>query len=1851
MATMRDAWLSQCGALVRKHALVLRRSPVLLLLSVLGPALMILVSSASSSALYEALKHWSLPDVLDATQPVQLKHDVCPSLSCRPVYYFTPNDPYHASIMDAFAQVTTLTSGQDIIGFASTDDMLQSFYDNSRQLAKRSVALTVTFTTFVDGDAVHSVADAANRMGQLNLTTYNIGATGKQPINIDPTLPLSYGLNYGTAAKAKVALDTCIIAVRQAILSGKQAGDNGKISLLPSDIPDIGVSLATFPSVTFSDGRQGTSSRATTESDDELAVIRRWTANIVTSTVMSAGFFPLVLLLGQVAAQDKHNAHLGVLRKLSLFESAYWASLTVVLLVLSTCAAALSVAAAKIAGASYYLFGNTDLFVVFLLQLLFALSLCALGLLGVAALSHPYATTTFTVLVVVGCALMCLMLDCIGAHHNVDTPDPLVTANDPVYAGEWFNVYANSAKAFFLSLLPFFHYGRLVAEIGQATAQNNFTAPFDFGSLSISHGPFSLSTDEQSHLRQSYRVPPASLSFIWMAVQFVLYTLLCYLLNQLVTGRSGGASRPLPFLRQKGGASLSPVDAHLVEQSRQSNSVIVANVTKSFGTLTAVNDICMTMHKGRCLALLGHNGAGKSTLINMLSGLLSPTSGNAYVFGHALTHDTMPIQRMLGTCPQDDIQYPQLSAREHLRLYARFKDIPSANLNEYIDERLDLVGLLDHADQPVGEFSGGMKRRLSIVSAAIGDPQFIILDEPTTGMDPINRRKVWQYIARLKRDSVLLLTSHSMEETDALGDDICIIDHGQVQAIGTSLQLKNAHGTGYRINLLTWEGRIDELCAYVSEVLPQAHVSASTATSLSVVVGSDDMARLPTFLSKLQTTMRLPQNERVVKDWGLQNASLEQVFLKLTRKSEDEGADPAATTVEGNSDGDAHKDALPRMSTAGSKLPTQVWAVIAKNVAYQRRQAKTNLLMLFVLIGLLAAMHPVLHATGSYTGSMGVCPEGHSEFVIPPSLDSLTQSPRASIGCSVPALRAAVQPYMKACKPSTLQLCNPPDYADFKQVDWIDNGAPAVWVSGANDTVLSVMRSQTSLRYLAQSPTLAQWGTAAGVNTSTDAISRTFDLVPTDPSFVDRVRAAQVAIRDASGNGTSVCHGAGYLPVAQDPMTAVSALRQEFPDRAIAFAPAALQATIYYYTIFRSYPFTGYLLPPQGQADGQCPDSNASSPQTTALGLLRSIQASQSGPVPRQDLLLQHTIAGLTNTWAQMLLGPTESIQSSFTALALLTYPVFEQLMASTFVLLVSLWLFPVYLMVPFVEREEHLFAYFQVNGLSTLAYWLGNYAYCMLLSLPLLTATAISVQLYFAKVTTGWLLLVLLLSAHATIGLAFLYASVTRASPMARLMAYVMPIVMTLPVIFIVFGDAIALPPLTSTWPCLVPPIAFARGLRVVLEGVDMSALGAPLSMLTVVGFVCIALAAMFTSAAGATVGILARIRSMATERNVQETACTETATTVPAQDGEVLQEIKRVDNNEKHDAQLAVKIQHLSKYYGNFAAVDDLTLGMDKGECFGLLGPNGSGKTTTVTMLGGTLAPSKGRATVGGIDIRDPRLPSVLGLCPQENRVMRDLTVEENLLFFARVRGASRKMAQAYARQAASIVGLTGAAYTRAAEHLSGGMRRRLSIAVALIGLPPVIILDEPTTGLDPGNRMQIWDIIAKVRDRREHCIILISHLMEEVDALTSRIGIMAAGSLRCLGNQVSLKNRFASGYTLYVQMNVSAPTEIDSVRELHQAEAAHIDRVAHFVHSQVCSDAVLRTGGAYNLGETAIDPQARSWTASFQFRLPRSVDLARVFTKMEQGAAQLGVVEWSLNQSSLEDVFVEVAMPYIK
>lgn len=241
-----------------------------------------------------------------------------------------------------------------------------------------------------------------------------------------------------------------------------------------------------------------------------------------------------------------------------------------------------------------------------------------------------------------------------------------------------------------------------------------------------------------------------------------------------------------------------------------------------------------------------------------------------------------------------------------------------------------------------------------------------------------------------------------------------------------------------------------------------------------------------------------------------------------------------------------------------------------------------------------------------------------------------------------------------------------------------------------------------------------------------------------------------------------------------------------------------------------------------------------------------------------------------------------------------------------------------------------------------------------------------------------------------------------------------------------------------------------------------------------------------------------------------------------------------------EENTALFNLVLRDVTKFYGNFMAVNELCMAVESSECFGLLGVNGAGKTSTFKMLTGDENISSGHAWVQGVSLRSDmsRVNQMIGYCPQFDALLEDLTGRETLKIFALLRGVRGEHINHVTTQLAADLNFIKH-LDKQAKAYSGGNKRKLSTAIALLGDPAVVYLDEPTSGMDPGARRQLWNVVSKTR-KQGKSVILTSHSMEECEALCTRLAIMVNGEFKCLGSPQHLKSKFSKGFLLIIKVS---------------------------------------------------------------------------------------------------------------
>jgi ABC-type multidrug transport system ATPase subunit len=576
-----------------------------------------------------------------------------------------------------------------------------------------------------------------------------------------------------------------------------------------------------------------------------------------------------LFVLGAVVS-EKQQKLLGALRNMGVFESAYWISWLLAFVALFLVIAPVIVLVGR--GLAIDLFTKCSFVVHWLAMSLLLCSSASLSFMFAAVATKQRWVNVASLLYIMSTIVIVSLLSVTIAATGSDFYQ--------IYNGA---TLLPPAVIFFL---PAAHYARILGDIGRvitplaevklddwnAGAVSVVSEAEDFSWSHLTRTEFlPFGCDVAKH--KCFSPPPTSWELIAMLLNTLLYTLLAWYFSQVFAAQ--GANQPFYFIfspaywgfKRKKNVVRGDVIGDAQQRSFNEQSVCLHKLSKSYDKVTAVKEVTFSMKQGEVCGLLGQNGAGKTSVIKVLSGLYNPTHGEAFVNGLSVRDDAVQIQSMLGMCPQEDILWPQLSARQHLDVVCGFKNVPppGAERDDYLDNILADVHLLG-VQGPSSSFSGGMKRRLLCAMCFVGDPKFMVLDEPTTGMDPISKRAVWAAITKRKVGTVVCLTSHrqvrhsllcfgvpvpvlvavlhlltesfdstvlhvaffknlhSMDEAEALSDQIAIMFQGRLRAVGNSMYLKRRFGTGYQIDLLAEPSQTDNLRARVERILPNAEV-------------------------------------------------------------------------------------------------------------------------------------------------------------------------------------------------------------------------------------------------------------------------------------------------------------------------------------------------------------------------------------------------------------------------------------------------------------------------------------------------------------------------------------------------------------------------------------------------------------------------------------------------------------------------------------------------------------------------------------------------------------------------------------------------------------------------------------------------------------------------------------------------------------------------------------------------------------------------------------------------------------------------------------------------------------------
>ncbi|KAF7123417.1 hypothetical protein RHSIM_Rhsim12G0157900 [Rhododendron simsii] len=407
-------------------------------------------------------------------------------------------------------------------------------------------------------------------------------------------------------------------------------------------------------------------------------------------------------------------------------------------------------------------------------------------------------------------------------------------------------------------------------------------------------------------------------ALIIMSEEWLVVLSVAYYIDLVVSSGSGVGRSPLFFLKNfrkkllsssslrkpsfglQGPKVLIEMDKPDVAQEREKveqlllepktyHSIICDNLKKVYPKRDgnpekfAVRGMSLALPQGECFGMLGPNGAGKTSFINMMIGLIKPSSGMAYVGGLDIRTQMDEIYTSMGVCPQHDLLWETLTGREHLFFYGRLKNLKGSGLSQAVEESLKSVNLFDGgvADKKAGTYSGGMKRRLSVAISLIGDPKVVYMDEPSTGLDPASRKNLWDVVNQAKQNRAIILTTHSMEEAEQLCDRLGIFVDGSLQCIGNPRELKARYGGSYVFTMTTSSNHEEEVERLVKNLSRNANKVYHLSGTQKFELPKQEVRIAEVFRAVEKAKRRF-----TVQAWGLADTTLEDVFIKVARSAQ-----------------------------------------------------------------------------------------------------------------------------------------------------------------------------------------------------------------------------------------------------------------------------------------------------------------------------------------------------------------------------------------------------------------------------------------------------------------------------------------------------------------------------------------------------------------------------------------------------------------------------------------------------------------------------------------------------------------------------------------------------------------------------------------------------------------------------------------------------------------------------------------------------------------------------------------------------------------------------------------------------
>uniref|UniRef100_A0A671UT72 P-type phospholipid transporter n=1 Tax=Sparus aurata TaxID=8175 RepID=A0A671UT72_SPAAU len=1176
-------------------------------------------------------------------------------------------------------------------------------------------------------------------------------------------------------------------------------------------------------------------------------------------------------------------------------------------------------------------------------------------------------------------------------------------------------------------------------------------------------------------------------SIFMMLIDAVIYWLLTWYIENVFPGQYG-IPKPwyFPFTSSYWCGTVSFKVEYLEKPPPNLKAgVSIRNLVKIYktGKKLAVDGLSIDFYENQITSFLGHNGAGKTTTMSILTGLFPPTSGTALINGYDILSDMDSIRKYLGMCPQHNVLFNELTVEEHIYFYARLKGCSRDEVKIEMDQMIKDVGLPHKRKELAKNLSGGMQRKLSVAIAFVGGSKIVILDEPTAGVDPYARRGIWELLLKYKQGTrTIILSTHHMDEADILGDRIAIISQGRLRCCGSSLFLKKYFGSGYYLTLV--RDGTEKMTAQRNGIIHSQAKEVRTGGYLRLNTLADVH---PADLTEVGMLVRRHVPEAVfLESIGQEityilpySGARDGTFALLFQELNLAMADLGLTSY-GISDTTLEEIFLKVAEDTG------VDAEIPSKEPMCMNHAETG--------GLMSTADSKRNASVNGKGSTVITGWKliRRQFLAL-FIKRFHYARRSRKGL----IAQVVLPAVFVCLSLIFSLIVPPftEYPSLELQPWMYGLPQTTFYSNDGPDNVEVSRV---VETLVNEP---GFGT---LFLSAQEDKTTWFTPPVDQSVADIFLNGNWSMSNPS------------------PSCECST-----PERSFMLPDCP--------------PSAGGLPPPQRIQNTTDTLLDLTGRNMTDF-LIKTFERQGNLPAgqdPRQyGISVSNHPLNLTKeqlSYAAMATTSTDVVVSICVIFAMSFIP-------ASFVL---------FLIQERVNKAKHLQF---VSGVNPAVYWLSSFAWDMCnYVIPCLIVIVIFLcfqqKAYVSPANLPALILLLVLYGWSITPMMY-PASFIFSVPST---AYV---VLTCINLFIGINGSVAtfvmelfdddnvtrINDIVKQVLLIFPHFCLGRGLIDMAKNQAMGTLfssfgenrfkdplgwdmvGKNLLAMFIEGIVMFALT------------LLIQYKFFCKPRLISA----KSLSAEEEEDIDVARERRRLYEGGAQDDLL--KICDLTKVYPRKStpAVDRLCVGVPAAECFGLLGINGAGKTTTFKMLTGDIPVSSTNSHYIRTEMRN--VHQNLGYCPQFDAIDDLLTGKEHLEFYARLRGVPEEEVTMVAEWGIQKLGLVKYS-NKSAGTYSGGNKRKLSTAIALIGCPPVIFLDEPTTGMDPKARRFLWDcILSIIKEGRS--VILTSHSMEECEALCTRMAIMVNGRFKCLGSIQHLKSRFGDGYTVIVRVGGSPP-----------------------------------------------------------------------------------------------------------